>query len=143
MSTPSLSPAPNTPAGSSAAVQVPSSAADFVCAGRNVSTGQYIAGLMAAAQLETVGTPRKLPMDVFPDVDPGVVQEIWDRACVVAWRASQYAAAPRFFRDELTRLQGELGEAGFAAMGAMAGRSLRLVSADHPADSEVGVEREH
>lgn len=123
--------------------QVPLSAVDFVMAGRHTSTAQHIAGLMAAAQLDTAGTPRKLPADLFPGVDPAVVQEIWDRACVVAWRASQFAAAPRFHRDALTRLQEQLQEAGSVAMGAMVGRSLRSVAAVHPADEEAGVEREH
>jgi len=143
MTTPSLPSSAVTTTGSAGAAQLPPSAADFVCGGRNASTAQHIAGLLNAGQLETVGTPRKLPMDLFPDVDPAVVQEIWDRACVVAWRAAQYAAAPRFYRDELTRLQGQLRDAGFEAMGAMVGRSLRLVAADHPADADSVAEREH
>jgi hypothetical protein len=81
-------------------------------------------------------------MDLFPEADPVLVQEIWDRAAAVVWQAAQYAAAPRFYRDELTRLQGQLAEAGFEAMGAMVGRSLRLVRAEHPADDEVGGSRE-
>jgi hypothetical protein len=137
MTTPSLP----TPTAGNDEVRVPPSAVDFVCGGRNTSTAQHIAGLLNAGQLETVGTPRKLPMDLFPDVDPAVVQEIWDRACVVAWRAAQYAAAPRFYRDQLARLQGQLREAGFEAMGAMVGRSLRIASVPHPADDEDA--REH
>lgn len=103
--------------------------ADMVLAGRAVSTGQWIAGLIAAAQLDTVGTPRKLPADLFAhhDVDPAVVQEIWDRAVAVGVRAGRLMGAPRFNRDKLTRLQGELEGAGFAAMGPMVGRSVRLV----------------
>jgi hypothetical protein len=117
---------------------------DFVLAGRAVSTGAHIAGLIAAAQLDTVGTPRKLPADLFPGVDPAVVQEIWDRAMVVGVRAGQLMTAPRFNRDKLARLQGQLQEAGFLAMGGMAGRS-RVVAERapewHPADDEDG--REH
>jgi hypothetical protein len=117
---------------------------DFVLAGRAVSTGAHIAGLIAAAQLDTVGTPRKLPADLFPGVDPAVVQEIWDRALVVGVRAGQLMNAPRFNRDKLARLQGQLTEAGFLAMGGMAGQSR--VAAErapewHPADGEDG--REH
>jgi hypothetical protein len=117
---------------------------DFVLAGRAVSTGAHIAGLIAAAQLDTVGTPRKLPADLFPGVDPAVVQEIWDRALVVGVRAGQLMTAPRFNRDRLARLQGELVDAGHAAMGGMVGRSLSVAERApewHPADGEDG--REH
>jgi hypothetical protein len=139
MTTPSL---PKHAAGASEEQTLPS-AADFVCGGRHASTAQYLSGLMAAGQLKTAGTPRKLPMDLFPDADPVLVQEIWDRAAAVVWQAAQYAASPRFYRDELTRLQGQLQDAGFEAMGATVGRSLRLVAAAHPADDEVGGTREH
>ncbi|MFD1309084.1 hypothetical protein [Streptomyces kaempferi] len=132
MTTPSLP----TDAAATSEGPVPPSSADFVFGGRNVSTGQHIAGLLNAGQLESVGTPRKLPQDIWPDVDPAVVQEIWDRGAATGWRAAQYAAAPRFYRDELTRLQGQLREAGFEAMGSMVARSLRLVSVAHPADDD-------
>jgi hypothetical protein len=114
---------------------------DLTLAGRAVSTGQHVAGLIAAAQLDTAGTPRKLPRDLFPGVDPEVVQEIWDRALVVGVRAGQLMAAPRFNRDRLARLQGELTQAGFLAMGGMAGRSRQVAErapAWHPVDGEVG-----
>lgn len=141
--TPSSSPVAST--GSSAsAVEQPAPPVDFVLAGRAVSTGAHIAGLILAAQLDTVGTPRKLPRDLFPGVDAAVVQEIWDRAMVVGVRTGQLMTAPRFNRDKLARLQGELVEAGHAAMGGMLGRSR--VAAErapewHPADGEDG--REH
>jgi hypothetical protein len=141
--TPSSSVA-STSSSASAAEPPAGSAVDFVLAGRAVSTGAHIAGLIAAAQLDTVGTPRKLPADLFPGVDPAVVQEIWDRALVVGVRAGQLMNAPRFNRDKLARLQGQLTEAGFLAMGGMAGQSR--VAAErapewHPADGEDG--REH
>lgn len=137
------SPVASTGASASAADQ-PAPPVDFVLAGRAVSTGAHIAGLIVAAQLDTVGTPRKLPMDLFPEVDPAVVQEIWDRAMVVGVRAGQLMSAPRFNRDKLARLQGQLVEAGHAAMGGMLGPS-RVVAERapewHPADDEIG--REH
>lgn len=137
------SPVASTGASTSAADQ-PAPPVDFVLAGRAVSTGAHIAGLILAAQLDTVGTPRKLPMDLFPEVDPAVVQEIWDRAMVVGVRAGQLMTAPRFNRDKLARLQGQLVEAGHAAMGGMLGPS-RVVAERapewHPADDEIG--REH
>lgn len=117
---------------------------DLVLAGRAVSTGEHIAGLIAAAQLDTVGTPRKLPMDLFPDDDPEVVARVWQRALVVGVRAGQLMGSPRFSRDKLARLQGELLEAGHAAMSGMVGRSLSAAERApewHPADGES--EREH
>jgi hypothetical protein len=141
MTVPPLSPATSA---SSSAEQTATPPVDFVLAGRAVSTGAHIAGLIAAAQLDTVGTPRKLPADLFPGVDPAVVQEIWDRALVVGVRAGQLMGAPRFNRDKLARLQGELTEAGHAAMGGMVGRSLSAAQRApewHPADAEDG--REH
>lgn len=141
MTTPPLTPAA-TP--SDSADQPAAPPVDMVLAGRAVSTGAHIAGLILAAQLDTVGTPRKLPMDLFPGVDPAVVQEIWDRAMVVGVRAGQLMAAPRFHRDKLARLQGQLVEAGHAAMGGMVGRPLSVAlraPERHPVDDEVG--REH
>lgn len=141
MTTPPLSPATSA---SSSPEQPAPPPVDFVLAGRAVSTGAHIAGLILAAQLDTVGTPRKLPMDLFPGVDPAVVQEIWDRALVVGVRAGQLMGSPRFSRDKLARLQGELVEAGHAAMGGMVGRSLAVAQRApewHPADGEDG--REH
>jgi hypothetical protein len=112
---------------------------DAVLTGRAMSSGEYLAGILAAAQLDTAGTPRKLPVDLWPDEDPAVVQEIWDRACVVAWRAAQFALAPWLHRDRLQDLQAALNGAGFAAMGGSLDRSMRLVlppSEGHPVDGE-------
>ncbi|MFD9443449.1 hypothetical protein [Streptomyces sp. NPDC060001] len=100
-------------------------AVDLTLAGRAVSSGPWIAGLILAAELDTVGTPRKLARDLFPGTDPAVVQEIWDRALAVGVRAGQLMAAPRFNRDKLARLQGELVEAGHAAMGGMVAVPVR------------------
>lgn len=137
--TPATPAADAAPAGVVEVVQV-----DAVLTGRAMSSAQFLAGVMLAAELDTLGTPRKLPADMFPGADPEMVQEIWDRACVVVWRAAQFAAAPRFNRDKLARLQGELVAAGHHAMGGMVGRSLSLASRapePHPADDETG--REH
>ncbi|MFF7527276.1 hypothetical protein [Streptomyces pseudovenezuelae] len=117
---------------------------DGVLAGRAGVAGEYVAGLIAAAELDTVGTPRKLPMDLWPDQDPALVQEIWNRALVVGVRAGQLMAAPRLYRDKLTRLQGELAEAGFAAMGRTVGPAVGAAWRApewHPVDGEDG--REH
>lgn len=127
------------------AVAVP--AVDAVLAARAVSVGEHLAGLIAAAELDTVGSPRKLPMDLFPHPDPEVqalVMEAWRRALVVGLRAGQLMAAPRFYRDKLTRLQGQLAEAGYAAMGRTVDPVVRAAWRApewHPADGGEG--REH
>ncbi|MFF9287469.1 hypothetical protein [Streptomyces griseosporeus] len=115
--------------------------ADAVATGRAMSSGEYLAGILAAAQLDTAGTPRKLPADLWPEVDPVVVQEIWDRACVVAWRAAQFASSAWLHRDRLEAVRGQLAEAGYEAMARSVQRSLRVVvpgSGVHPADGESG-----
>jgi hypothetical protein len=109
---------------------------DAVLCGRAASSGEYLAGLILNGQLETVGRPDRLAQDLFPHVDPAVVQAIWDRALAVGLHAGRRSAAPRFYRDELARVQGVLAEAGYVAMARMVGRSRRLV-APHPADGET------
>lgn len=108
---------------------------DAVLNARNAEAAVRIAGLIAAGQLDTAGSPRKLPMDLFPDDDPEVVRRVWERALVVGVRAGQLMNAPRFYRDKLERLQGELAAAGFEAMGRSVGRA-REAAAGHPVDSE-------
>ena len=112
--------------------------------GQALNSGEFWAGLLAAALVDTAGSPRKLPADMWPDVDPVVVQEIWDRACVVATRASQFALSPWLHRDRLESLRGQLTQAGYEAMGGSVARSLRLVAPvaeGLSADAEIA--REH
>lgn len=114
---------------------------DAVLAGRAMSAGAFIAGLLADAELETVGRPDKLAIDLFPDVDPVVVQAVWDRALAVGFYAGRVHASPRLYRDQMDRLAGQLEEAGFHAMGGSVRRSRRLVAPEvgvHPADGEMG-----
>lgn len=118
--------------------------ADAVLAARAVADAEHVAGLILAAELDTAGRPDKLPADLFPGEDPEVVARVWQRALVVGIRAGQMMQSPRFRRDQLARLQGELLEAGHYAMGAMVGRSAAAaarVPERHPVDSEDG--REH
>jgi hypothetical protein len=125
----------------------PDPAVDSVLAARAVSDGEHIAGLILAAQLDTVGSPRKLPMDLFPHPDPEVqalVQEAWSRALVVGVRAGKLMASPRFYRDKLATLRGQLEEAGHAAMGRAMGPAVAAAHrapVRHPVDGEL--EREH
>ncbi|MCL8016940.1 hypothetical protein [Streptomyces sp. AS02] len=109
---------------------------DAVLAGRAMSAGVYLAGLIAHGQLETVARPDRLPEDLFPHVDPEVVRAVWERALAVGLHAGRVSASPRLYRDEMARVQGEFEQIGFAAMARMVGRSRRLV-APHPADGET------
>ena len=117
---------------------------DLVLTGRHVSTGQYLAGLMAGAELHTAGRPDRLPRDVFPEGDPGLVQAVWERACAVTWRAASLHFASRSDPAVLAKLREELEGAGFHAMAGTVGRAARVVeraALAHPAD--VRAEREH
>lgn len=116
---------------------------DAVLGGRAMSSGQFLAGLVANGQLETVGRPDKLARDMFPGVDPETVQAVWDRALAVGFHAGRTSAAPRLFRDQMERIGDAFTKAGFHAMGGMVARSRRLVAPEsaHPADSDTG--REH
>ncbi|MFF7190582.1 hypothetical protein ACFZAR_36430 [Streptomyces sp. NPDC008222] len=117
--------------------------ADAVLTGRAMSSGQFLAGLIARGELETVGTPSKLPQDLFPGVDPVVVQEVWDRALAVGVNAGRAYWAPRLHPEELESVRGVLADAGFHAMGGAVGRSQRVVERArvHPGDGEIA--REH
>ena len=111
---------------------------DAVLGGRAVSSGEFLAGLIANAQLATVARPDKLAQDLFPEVDPVVVQQIWDRALAVGLHAGRRSVRPSLYRDEMDRIAGVLADAGFHAMGGSVARSRRLVAPEvpHPADGE-------
>lgn len=118
--------------------------ADLVLAGRHVSTAQYLAGLMAGAELDTVGRADRLPRDLFPEGDPVLVQEVWERACAVTWRAAGLYFAERTDPAVLAKLRDEFEGAGFHAMAGATGRALSVIeraASAHPADGPV--EREH
>jgi hypothetical protein len=118
--------------------------ADAVLEGRVMGAAEYIAGHLAAGELKSAATPHALVKDVWPDLDPVVVQEIFNRGCATGWMGSQMYARPALYGGELASLQGQLEEAAFHAMGGMVARSRRLVDGGrlvHPADGESG--REH
>jgi hypothetical protein len=125
--------------------ELPTGAAvDAVLAARAMADAEHLAGLIVAGQLDTAGRPDRLPADLFPDDDPEVVKRVWQRALVVGIRAGQISQSPRFRRDQLARLQGELEAAGDFAMAGLVGCSRRVADAApgwHPVDSEEG--REH
>ncbi|MFE1949956.1 hypothetical protein ACFW9D_05740 [Streptomyces sp. NPDC059524] len=109
---------------------------DLVLGGRAILSGEYVAGLILAAQLDTAGTPRKLPTDLFPDADPVLVQEVWDRAMAVGVRCGRMLSTPRLSRDVLARLRDDLARAGHAAMAGMVARAAATAALTHPADGE-------
>jgi hypothetical protein len=116
---------------------------DAVLTGRAMSSGQFLAGLIADAELETVGRPDKLPADLFPGVDPVVVQEVWDRALAVGFHAGRTYASPRIRPDELEAMRRQFEEAGFHAMGGLVSRSGRLVARARRAPADGEIAREH
>ena len=114
---------------------------DAVLTGRAMSAAEFLAGLIVNGQLATVGRPDKLPQDLEPDVDPAVVQRIWQRGLAVGLHAGRRYGSPEKYRDEMDRIAGELRDAGFHAMGGTVARSRRLVAPErgvHPADGEQG-----
>jgi hypothetical protein len=139
---PATTPAPSDDAAEAAAFEAMRT--DAVLTGRANSSGQYLAGLLANAELETAGRPSKLPADLFPDVDPAVVQAIWDRGVAVGFHAGRVSSSPRLFRDQMDRVAGAFEQAAFNAMAGSVRRSRGLVAPErdaHPADSEIA--REH
>ncbi|MYR75139.1 MULTISPECIES: hypothetical protein [unclassified Streptomyces] len=117
----------------------PSAAADTdqVLADRCQSSGDYLAGLIAHGMLKATSRPGKLPELLFPDADPVVVRAVWEAALAVGYQAGKAAARPTWTPDALHRLRAALDEAGFVAMGRMAGRSARVHPPQHPADTEA------
>lgn len=117
---------------------------DLTCAGMATSSGQFLAGLMADGMLDAVGRPEKLTRFLFPDVDPAVVDEIFNLGAAAGFRAGRVHANPGFRRDELEAHRAVLDAIGFHAMPGQVARSAALVSraaGTHPADSESA--REH
>jgi hypothetical protein len=117
--------------------------ADAVFVGRAYSAGEFLAGLILNAQLATVGSPDRLPADLFPDDDPDTVARVWQRALVVGLYAGRKSVDPDRYADELARLAGELEAVGYVAMGRAVARSRALVAPElkHPADGEAGRDR--
>ncbi|MFF2411830.1 hypothetical protein [Streptomyces sp. NPDC058092] len=111
--------------------------ADQVLADRCQTSGDYLAGLLAAGTLEAAGTPRKLPELLFPDHDPAMVRAVWEAALAVGYRAGKLAGQPRWTPDALDRLRTALNDAGYAAMGSKAARSAAIHSLRHPADDDI------
>lgn len=109
---------------------------DQALAARAVTDGERIAGYIAAAMLDTVGQPTKLPQLLFPDLPAEQVQQVWQTALTVGLRAGRLSAAPRFYRDTLARLQTALAQAGYEAMARTAHRAATAAAAEPEPDHE-------
>ncbi|MFB7738251.1 hypothetical protein ACFC08_28460 [Streptomyces sp. NPDC056112] len=106
------------------------------------SSGEYLAGLIAAGALDAVGQPAKLPELLFPHIPAEHVREVWEAALPVGYRAGRRAGRPRFNRADLSRLQQTLEDAGYKAMAGLAARTAATIPAQpaaHPADLEQGL----
>ncbi|MFJ9988599.1 hypothetical protein ACIQUD_32080 [Streptomyces globisporus] len=135
MTTPSTTPTP-------AAPDAPSPAhVDRALANRCQSSGDYLAGVLAAGHLEAAGTVRKLPTDLFPDWPADMVQAVWDAALPVGFQAGKLSVRPTWTRDALDRLRAALDDAGYTAMGGLVARSATVHPARHPADGEQPARR--
>lgn len=138
MNQPTTTPTASAAAPTQTATDAPSPAhVDRALADRCQSSGDYIAGLLAAGHLEAAGTVRKLPTALFPDWDPDMVQAVWDAALPVGYQAGRLSVRPTWTPDALARLRTALDEAGFAAMGRLAARSAALHPPRHPADTDT------
>lgn len=110
-------------------------AVDQALANRAASSAEFLAGILAAAELDAAGQPSKLPADLFPDVDPTVVQEVWNVAIVVGYRMGRISARPQWDAAGLRRLRAALAEAGYDAMAGQVDRSLTTLQ--HPGDTDI------
>ncbi|WP_329125964.1 hypothetical protein [Streptomyces sp. NBC_01353] len=108
---------------------------DQALTGVCLTSGEHLAGLIAHGMLEVVGQPEKLPTLLFPDLDPDAVMRVWNTALPVGFNAARLAANPRWTPGALRRLKAALNDAGYEAMGDLAGRSARTLD-PHPADTE-------
>jgi hypothetical protein len=107
---------------------------------RIVTSTDVLAAHITAGTLEAVGRPRLLPTALWPDVDPVVVQAIWDLALTVGWLGGKRSVESRRWEHErLAVARDELAAAGYAAMTERIARVLP--PPEHPADAPAGVVR--
>lgn len=110
---------------------------------RIVTSADVLYAHLTAGTLEAIGRPRLLPTALWPDVDPVVLQAIWDLALTVGWLGGQRAEAGRRWEHErLAAARDQLADAGYAAMAERIARVLPPPARDveeHPADAEGGL----
>jgi hypothetical protein len=118
-------------------MNAPAPDTDRILAQRCTSHGDYLAGLIAAALLDTVALPDRLPTALFPDTHPDVVDQIWRLALTVGFRAGRLAVRPAFTPEHLARIHHDLTAAGHHAMATLVHRTAHThPPAPHPADHD-------
>lgn len=136
MTTPDTTP-DTTPAPDPAAPRPDIAAVDQALTERARNSGDYLAGITAAGMLDTAGAPTKLPALLFPDLDPQIVDRVWQAAFVVGYRTRKLVEHPRWTPEALHRLRGALTEAGYHGMARHIARSINTHPAAHPADRDT------
>lgn len=91
-------------------------AVDQALAHRNVTSADMITGVLAAATLDVLGQPTKLPTALWPDVPEEVVTAIYEHGLRVGYRAGRIVSAPTWEPEALDRLRTALTDAGYAVM---------------------------
>ncbi|WP_030756467.1 hypothetical protein [Streptomyces sp. NRRL F-5135] len=110
---------------------------DRVLAERCQSSGDYLAGLIAAATLDHAGQPGKLPELLWPDAEPWLVRAVWNAALAVGYRAGRMSVRPEWTPEALARLRAQFADAGYQTMARHVARTANLHRPVHPADTEV------
>ncbi|MFD5899069.1 hypothetical protein [Streptomyces sp. NPDC060366] len=103
---------------------------------RCTTSGEVIAGHIAAGMLDVVSRPAKLPELTFPDDDPDTVRRVWELAVAVGYRAGKHAVRPDWTAEGIARLKAALYEAGYRGMGRLAVRTANTTA-------PVAAESEH
>ncbi|MET7713755.1 hypothetical protein [Streptomyces sp. NPDC005407] len=129
---------PDVPPAAADTITGPGPAADAPLTERCQTSGDYLAGLIAAATLETVAHPDKLPTLLWPDAEPWIVDDIWKTALAVGYHAGKMSGRPQWTNEGFHRLRAALKEAGYRGMARHVARTADL---HHPADQEHGTTR--
>ncbi|MGA4867530.1 hypothetical protein ACPB9J_33390 [Streptomyces lavendulocolor] len=136
-----------TPPPPPAAPSVP--AVDQALTERCEDHGQFLAGLIAAGTLDSVGQPDRLPTQLWPDLPDDAVEAIFGVGLAVGYRARGFVEHPRFTREALQRFHAALADAGYTGMARLAARSANTLPpgptpdpGEHPADSELDTARD-
>lgn len=92
-----------------------------------------VAGYLTAAMLEEAGRPDRLPALLWPDADPELVQQIWEKAAAVCTLAARRLAGPRWDTAGLEKAEEALREAGWHAMARRIRAATACAPSQHPA----------
>lgn len=114
-------------------------AADHAHEQRAVTSADMLTGVLAAATLDVLGQPTKLPTVLWPDVPEEVVTAIYEHGLRVGYRAGRIVSAPTWEPQALDRLRTALADAGYQAMA----RRVAVTASHgrHRADTEQDIAR--